>query len=143
MSTCSVDACSKAVKARGLCGTHYQRLRRTGDVNTVRKAGRPKDTVRQFWWSHMGNDFGSPRTMDRFLRAHRLAKLVGELRGEEHWGRDMLQRVAVRPNGSINVSRFLEQAEVCLYFELADTDCSPNGGESVEHDDDRSDCTPM
>lgn len=32
LKSCSVDGCSKRLEARGLCGTHYMRLKRTGVV---------------------------------------------------------------------------------------------------------------
>lgn len=33
---CKEDGCSKPVKGRGWCGMHYDRVRKTGDPNTVR-----------------------------------------------------------------------------------------------------------
>lgn len=126
--TCTVDGCSRPVKAKALCGTHYQRLRRTGDANKVRKPGRPKDPFRKHWEKSMGSDFGSSRTMDRFIRAHRLARFVGEHRGDG-W-REKLMAFGLRPNGSINVSEYLANAEYHAALVL-DTYYPPNGAESV------------
>ena len=33
MRVCNVEGCSRPVKSRGLCGSHYQRQLRTGDVS--------------------------------------------------------------------------------------------------------------
>ena len=35
MNTCSIEGCNKEAKARGLCGTHYERRRKYGDPNHV------------------------------------------------------------------------------------------------------------
>lgn len=39
---CSVDGCSKPVRCRGYCGTHYQRVRAHGDANRVLAGGNKK-----------------------------------------------------------------------------------------------------
>ena len=41
---CSIEGCDKPSKSRGLCQTHYMRLRRTGDPNKVRPPGVPGDS---------------------------------------------------------------------------------------------------
>lgn len=38
--TCSIPDCEKKLAARGLCQMHYLRLKRHGDVNTVKRAKR-------------------------------------------------------------------------------------------------------
>jgi hypothetical protein len=58
---CSVDACDKAVVARGWCRTHYMRWKRHGDVNTVKRqsgrvcsiegCGKPHQS-RGWCWTH-------------------------------------------------------------------------------------------
>lgn len=44
--SCSVDGCGRDVRARGLCGGHYQRLRKTGSVGdgVIRAHGRQDST---------------------------------------------------------------------------------------------------
>lgn len=43
MTTCSVATCDSPVKAKTLCGAHYERQRRTGDPLTPpRSPGRPQ-----------------------------------------------------------------------------------------------------
>lgn len=44
--TCSVDGCTKFVNARGLCGTHYSRMRRRGSLETTTKSLPPEQ---RFW----------------------------------------------------------------------------------------------
>jgi len=44
MALCSWDGCDLAARKRGFCDTHYERLRRTGQLTT-----RPKDQVVRFW----------------------------------------------------------------------------------------------
>lgn len=36
LTVCSVEECQAPIKARGLCGAHYQRMRKTGDPLGVR-----------------------------------------------------------------------------------------------------------
>lgn len=49
-NTCSVSACGRDVKGRGLCGAHYARFKRTGTVGTdpVAPSGVIPQSVR-FW----------------------------------------------------------------------------------------------
>ena len=37
MTTCAADDCEKTVKTRGMCSTHYERVRLTGDINRGRR----------------------------------------------------------------------------------------------------------
>ena len=40
MNSCKFADCKNKVKAKGYCETHYQRVRRHGDVSIVKKSGR-------------------------------------------------------------------------------------------------------
>lgn len=42
---CSVDECERLSKAHGLCDTHYQRQRRTGDPLGIRPDGRKATAI--------------------------------------------------------------------------------------------------
>lgn len=125
---CTVDGCTKPVKAKDLCGTHYQRQRRTGDPVKVRKAGRPRSKVKSFNRGLFPD--WSPRTLDRWHAAELLLFIVAERRGEE-WGelRKNVLAQCLRPNETISVARYLETAELLSYL---DTHYPPNGEESVE-----------
>lgn len=85
MVTCSIDACSAPVRARGLCGKHYQRLMRWGDTDTVRSKW-PERTTSERFWSHVSktdtcwlwtasirNGYGVFWPADRMVMAHRFA----------------------------------------------------------------------
>lgn len=43
MRACEVEGCGKPVKSKGLCGTHYQRRLRTGDVSANVPVGMGKN----------------------------------------------------------------------------------------------------
>src|SRR4051794_37598715 len=105
MTTCAVTdslqndmesvACGKPVHAKGLCATHYQRWRRTGDATKIRKAGRLQDPR---WSAHrqmLGDDFGSERTLARWRKAVGLLQLIGADTSEAI-------RAASRPKGTLN-----------------------------------------
>lgn len=88
MSKCSVDGCSRPVDARGLCGTHYMRLRRAGLLPVGTRARAPVEA--RFWrhvevaegcWRWTGHS-GDPRGYGRIgaggkngghILAHRLS----------------------------------------------------------------------
>lgn len=46
--TCSVDGCERTARARGWCGMHWQRWRRTGDPTRLVGRGRPRKDA----WDH-------------------------------------------------------------------------------------------
>ena len=87
-STCTVHDCSRKRKSRGLCNTHYERLRRTGTIDY-----RPPTPEERFWakvdatgicweWTAALSDtgYGSFR-LGNGIGAHRAAWqfLVGEI----------------------------------------------------------------
>jgi len=82
---CGVDGCDKPRKAQGLCGTHYQRKRRTGSPDTVKKPGpKPRNgrdpaTRNLFNLAVLGTK--SKRTESRMHRTHRI---VDYLNGQAH-----------------------------------------------------------
>jgi len=43
---CSVPECDRPIAGRGMCGTHYMRMKQTGTTNL-----RPKPTVTERFWS--------------------------------------------------------------------------------------------
>lgn len=51
MTVCSVDDCTKPVKAWGWCGTHYMRWLRTGDPTKVRRVVRTGLTETERFWA--------------------------------------------------------------------------------------------
>lgn len=92
--TCSVEGCSAQPRARGLCNSHYKRLRRLGDVRPGQPVQVTKDDDRRFWqfvsktdgcwmWAGAITLHGYPRFTMRSgqVQAHRLAyeKVVGAI----------------------------------------------------------------
>jgi len=122
---CSVDGCDKPQKAQQLCGTHYQRKRRTGSPDTVNKPGpKPRNgrdpaTRNMFALAALGTK--SKRTESR---VHRIDRIVDYLnyRAEEQFGctghnfRYWIGRNDDRPVYLRSVSAELEYAEVLLYL---------------------------
>ena len=71
---CAVKDCERPPKAKGLCAMHYQRWRRTGDPEKLRRAGRPRDDM----LDHLRERFTgtwSPTTITRYKRVMRLCSL--------------------------------------------------------------------
>jgi hypothetical protein len=54
MSKCLVEGCDGRIEAKGLCGKHYMRKRRTGDVGTVRPPGRAGSARKHFMYGAWG-----------------------------------------------------------------------------------------
>jgi hypothetical protein len=65
---CTVKDCDRPRKAKGLCATHYQRWRRTGDPEEVRRAGRPRDQMLERLREEFSGKW-NPRTITRYKRA--------------------------------------------------------------------------
>src|SRR3954447_25411761 len=96
---CSIDGCDGAVLAKGLCGKHYMRLRRTGDPCRTRKSGPKPSTLAQMRAL-------LPEWSERTLSRYKLAMMLFPNAEERRQG----IAAASRPNGSVNVSRFLDIA---------------------------------
>jgi hypothetical protein len=65
----------------------------------------------------LGSDFGSERTCARYFRAMRIFAYMGAA-GYQVDGGEALQ-LAIRPNGSVNVSKFERLAEARLMMAIA------------------------
>jgi hypothetical protein len=113
--TCSIDNCDKPTVAKGLCRTHYMRLRRAGDPNTVRKAGRPEDYLKAEFRLPFQNCGWSPRTFERYWTAYRrLDTLRGWQGVAENDPQSPFRRaltICTLPNGNVNVAKFSQLAE--------------------------------
>jgi len=68
MRKCKIKGCRAKVLAKRLCAKYYMRVRRTGDPNQTRKAGRP-----QGMWQKTFPEW-SPRTRATFSAAVKLLK---------------------------------------------------------------------
>jgi hypothetical protein len=101
---CTIEGCDGRPVGKGLCAKHYMRLRRGGDPNVVRKAGRKPNPLNKFVADYMRSVGWSSRTLARYLRAlHMLEGQPEAVRAET------LQR-ATRSNGSVSVSKLLDMA---------------------------------
>jgi hypothetical protein len=100
--------------AKGLCGKHYQRQRRTGDPEKVRPAGRPwsNPKIQATRQSGLAAEW-SPRTLARYVRAWDILDELGEDFGAA-------VAAATRANGTINVSRFERIADAALMKAVLD-----------------------
>lgn len=54
MSQCSIDGCTKSIRARGWCGAHYERWRQHGDPNVVQRRPRGLSLEGAFRWYQSG-----------------------------------------------------------------------------------------
>lgn len=105
---CVCDSCERPAKARGYCATHYARLRRTGNAETVRKAGRPRDRGKAEMVDRMFSEW-SPRTRSRWLSAARTLKTFASPADAA-----AAQAACVRPGGSMNVSKLVRLADAAV-----------------------------
>lgn len=96
MSCCSVVSCEGKAVAKGLCGKHYQRMKKYGDP--LKKISLKGDSVTDRFWSRVDKsgdcwEWVGPKTEDgygrllrgdRQVRAHRLSYEIhnGEIPGE-------------------------------------------------------------
>jgi hypothetical protein len=101
---CSVKGCGKRALAKGLCRTHYARLRRTGSALTQRRPGRAKDEERAIALAFFPE--WSPRTRAMYWKAFRRLRQLGEMQGKGDEPLQLAIQGSVRPNGSLNVSKF-------------------------------------
>jgi hypothetical protein len=123
------------VVAQGLCAKHYMRMRQTGDPNKTGKRGRPRginmylrahqllDKLPEFYEKETNDPadpaitnwidrictaqlipMASPRTQARWNEA------LNNLYGCSAEGRSKVLQSCIRPNGSLNVSKLLEQS---------------------------------
>lgn len=90
--------CDRAVKAKGLCAAHYMRLRRTGDPETVGRAGRPQGGKLARWNTVLPPSW-SRRKQYRFISA---ADMIEECGAELLLALD----ASARADGTINVAAF-------------------------------------
>jgi hypothetical protein len=69
---CKIEGCEGKAVAKGLCAKHYMRQRRSGDAETVKKAGRPVS----FWGKYRADEADkvgflremSPRTRAKYWK---------------------------------------------------------------------------
>jgi|SRR6516164_4443859 len=108
---CRIKGCYGKPVADGLCAMHYMRVRRHGGPHEVRKRG-PKPSWRADLRAMLPPEY-SPRTKARYIRAFKLLSVCGHAAHEE------AIKAAVRPNGSLNVSKLLAMAEA-MYAEQED-----------------------
>ena len=104
---CNINGCDAAPIAHGLCARHYMRMRRTGDPEKVRRAGRPRDEAALLWRQALPDE--SPRTMARILHSRKIFM---------YWGvsalvqEDMIKD-CTRPSGTVNWSK-LERLAIAV-----------------------------
>ena len=62
---CSVDGCERCAQARGLCHTHYEHLRRSGNLPPARNAprGAPRALIEAFTWIESHASFDSEKCL--------------------------------------------------------------------------------
>jgi hypothetical protein len=106
---CKEPGCLNPVHARELCNKHLRRLQRTGDTNTVRRPGRPRDKARAQLMAIVGEGL-SARSQARYWQAQTTiwdAHIAGIIDKER-----MLRTAecASRPNGSFNIAELERQA---------------------------------
>lgn len=103
--TCTIDGCTRPVKCRGLCPTHYQRFRVHGDPTVVLRAGvrktsDPADCVR---CADVAVLAGSDSLTN-------IARRVGHTAGDDRQAREMLMR-HLRGHGQIDLADRLQRLD--------------------------------
>jgi hypothetical protein len=115
---CAIDGCEGKAVAKGLCAKHYARLRRNGDPAEVRKAGRPRSELGEGFELAFAFPEWSPRTRARYKRALHL--IAHTPQGDEITESAIkVERCAVRPNGTLNVSKVLRMATTGYLMSLS------------------------
>ncbi len=105
---CEAPACKKPAVLKGLCRRHYMRLRRHGDFER-RKTGPKGDPIKHTVLKQF--EEWSPRTQQRYWTAFKRLQTLGQWQGT---GAAPLQKVikaCTRPNGSMNITKFLQMSE--------------------------------
>jgi hypothetical protein len=124
---CSAEGCTKPVKSAGLCGTHYQRQRRTGSADTVRKPGPKPRNGRDprarnlIALTVLGT--ASKRSESRWHRTNRITEYLEALAYEQFgctagmWGfSDLINRKVARKEEQFpNFAAELQYAELLLW----------------------------
>lgn len=80
--SCSVDGCNKVARTRGRCSTHYQKLRRAGELGELLHVARLAETCRI-------DGCGRPATWKDLCRPHHRRLVTGEVDPKtpvRHWG---------------------------------------------------------
>lgn len=112
---CNVKGCRSKAVAKGLCAKHYMRLRRTGDPQEVRRAGRKPSTDLMSLFMRKNVPEWSDRTHARYQQAMVLMSDWNQKSREE------VLKTAIRPNGSVNVSRLLTLVRMVRMGRMSDS----------------------
>jgi hypothetical protein len=119
--TCSVENCGRAPIAKGLCRTHYSRLRRTGNPSVRGKPGCAPDKSKALVLALFPE--WSRRTQERYWMAFKRLRLLCELQNVAPNAADSpymkAHKICTRPNGSLNVNKLSQAAESMCAMHLA------------------------
>jgi len=99
MSNCTIPGCSKRAAAKGLCDTHYTRLRKHGDPNAKFKPGRQQ------------------RPEDPEMATRRAEEVAGVKRQRVGAGKaiaDLFQRIAALSQVLSKTRRQLDEAQAII-----------------------------
>lgn len=105
---CEIAGCDGKAFARGLCAKHYTRQRRHGHAQTVKRRGRSGPPSAAML-KELFPDW-SPRTLAAYTKAFEQIRAAQQLTGSEAMLTDVIAQ-AKRPNGTLNVSKFVRIAE--------------------------------